>query len=180
MTFQLRSSTCIAYGLAMRLTKPVMMMVIAAGPLALLSACVAPVEVVGPGISQFVPVNPEFMTAAALEGERSYDPSAQAAVKAALVEHGLKFNPEARFRVDVGFAIAPIDVAIADSGSSAAEGSAERAIALCKRQRYVLSIAMLDRDAGRVLFRNRASATRCGDAAAEVLPILARAAVRGS
>lgn len=149
------------------------------GAIAQLAACAGPIAVGGPGASPLDLGDSGFMLATAGEGPASASASVRAAVEAALVERGFSPKSDARHRVDVALAIAPANVDVAEFDTDSEE-RIRPTFALCRRQRYVLSIAMFDRRSGRVLFRNRASAVRCDKAAEKVIPALARAVVQGS
>jgi hypothetical protein len=146
-----------------------------AGAIVLLTACAGPIAVAGPGPSPPAPGGTAFELAATPEGAGP----AAAAVEVALIERGFDAESGARHRVDVAFAVAPTDVAIAEIDTGHAGHLTRPGVALCRRQRYVLSVAMIDRRDGRVVFRNRASAARCGQADAELVGALARAVVEG-
>jgi len=150
------------------------------GVFVLLAACAGPIAVEGPGASPPALGSSGFALAGAPEGEEPTGARARAAVEAALVERGFRVESDARHRVDVAFAIAPADVEVAEFEAGDAEERTRPTFALCRRQRYVLSIALLDRRDGRVVFRNRASAARCDKAGEEILGALARAVVQGS
>lgn len=150
----------------------------AASAAVLLAACAPAIERLGPGISAAGVQSREVALGVPPTSEPVAAAMARDAVEAALLEEGYELEAEARYRLDVAFAIAPTPVDVGEHRVQAGS-AALPSVALCKRQRYVLSVALLDGHDGRVLFRNRASTKRCGQVADEVLPALARAVVQG-
>ncbi|MGK6317921.1 hypothetical protein [Sphingomonas sp. DT-204] len=103
---------------------------------------------------------------------------ARQAVAKALADQGFREAPDARYRLDVGYAAAP--VALRYSTADERAGHRDRSlagIAFCRRQRYVLSVALIERGSGRVAYRNSVSGRRCADAAAKLIEPLAHAAL---
>jgi hypothetical protein len=103
---------------------------------------------------------------------------ADAAVRDALLAAGYRASTNARYRVEVGFAVrAPrIDVTVAADGKPLAP--VLQRPGLCRRQSYVLSIAFVDRASGRMAARGGALTSRCGKAPGpDLLPLLARTAL---
>ena len=149
------------------------------GAIALLAACAGPIAIEGPGPSPPALGSAGFVIGAPPEGAGPTSALARAAVEAALVARGFSAAPDGRHRGDVAFAVAPTDVEVAELAIDDAEARVRPTLGLCRRQRYVLSMAMLDRRDGRVVFRNRASAVRCGNTGEELVGALARAVVRG-
>ena len=151
-------------------------MVTAAGA-ALLSGCVSPIVRNGaamPGAAALRTAS--FIMAEAPPGNDPGLVEARQAVRSELASRGLRESREASYRVDVGFAVAPRPVEVT-VGPDAATAPMPAGIGLCRRRQYVLSIAMIDRSDGRVVFRNSATARRCAKAAAKAVPQLARTAV---
>lgn len=118
-----------------------------------------------------------FVLGAAPSGYDRFQAQASAAVRDALVLRGLQPSQDARYRIDVGFAIGPGIVDVLPAGES--PPAAARAIGpvLCKRRKFTLSVTMVDRSDGRLLFRSGATLSRCGDATDQILPALAQAAL---
>lgn len=142
-----------------------------------LSACVSPIvrnDRAFPAEAEFR--TPSFVMAG---GASTSDPGfleAREAVRRELADHGLRESPDAPYRVDVGLAVAPLPLEVS-AGRDGATATAPAGIALCRRKQYVLSVAMIDRSDGRVMFRNNATAHRCAKAAAKTIPQLARTAL---
>lgn len=105
------------------------------------------------------------------------------AVRQALLESGYEAQEEGLLRVDVGFAIRPRRVAVVshdESGNSEiVSPSGQPGLKLCKRQSYILTIALVERSSGRIKARSGATMSRCGGTSSAVLPILARIAIGG-
>jgi len=100
------------------------------------------------------------------------------AVRDALHAAGYREAQDAPMRVEIGFAIRPPGVTVGDAGGATiVSPPAPRAIGLCRRQAYVLTLAMIDRASGTVLRRSGAITARCDGKEAALLPALARAAV---
>ncbi|OJU21786.1 MULTISPECIES: hypothetical protein [unclassified Sphingomonas] len=100
------------------------------------------------------------------------------AVRDALHAAGYREAQDAPTRVEIGFAIRPPGVTVAGAGGATiVSPPAPRAIGLCRRQAYVLILAMIDRASGTVLRRSGAITARCVGKEATLLPALARAAV---
>lgn len=107
------------------------------------------------------------------------DPSllqAREAVRRELAGHGLRESADAAYRVDVGLATAPLPLEVS-AGRGVVSAGASTGIALCRRRQYVLSVAMIDRNDGRIVFRTGATARRCAKAATKTIPQLARSAL---
>lgn len=120
-----------------------------------------------------------FVLGAPAAGQEQPTAEAEAAVRAALVARGMQPAADARYRIDVGFAIGDRTVEIAYPGDPAPVNAARPVSkpVLCRRQKYALSIAMTDRSDGRVVFRTGASTTRCGKDVERFLPDLVRVAL---
>jgi hypothetical protein len=110
-------------------------------------------------------------------GDIATDAAAQ--VREALAARGYRETAEGRYRLEVGLAIAPpqVEVQRPEQKDERMEG-AVHPIVLCRPQRYVLTVGMIDRTDGSMLFRNAAAARYCGPPA-KVLPHLVRTAVSG-
>lgn len=120
-----------------------------------------------------------------LPSERSYtvsgDGEATDAVRAALRDAGFAERADAPLRIDVGFAIRPRRLAVvtadADGAQDVLSPSADKVLSLCSRQAYVLTLAFVERDSGRIASRSGATLTRCDGTPDEIMPRLARAAL---
>ena len=144
----------------------------------LLAGCAPQVIRVG------APVPPDvlagtFVLGSPAAGQEQQTAAAEAAVRTALVARGMHPDADARYRIDVGFAISDRAVQIAYPGGPAPVDTAQPVSrpALCRRQKYTLSIAMTDRSDGRVVFRTGASIMRCGKDVERYLPDLVRVAL---
>ena len=109
------------------------------------------------------------------------DPVASEAVllvRRALVAKGYREAPDARYRLEIGFAIAPPQVAVSgENDASGRRGEAGNPILLCRPHRYVLTAGMIDRTNGAVLFRNATAARHCGSSLGKLLPRMVDAAI---
>jgi hypothetical protein len=112
------------------------------------------------------------------EPDRQAVGEASAAVVEQLSTRGIPVDQSAPYWLEVGYAVSPLGVDIADP-TQEVRGRAPLQIALCKRQSYAITLALVDRADGDVLFRKRASAKRCDKRTGEVLPALASAVVEG-
>ena len=123
-----------------------------------------------------------FVLGSPAAGQEQRTAAAETAVRTALVARGMHPAADARYRIDVGFAIGDRGVEIAYPGDLAPVNSARPVSrpALCRRQKYALSIAMTDRRDGRVVFRTSASTARCGKDVERFLPDLVRVALAPS
>ncbi|ATY33358.1 DUF4136 domain-containing protein [Sphingomonas psychrotolerans] len=102
-------------------------------------------------------------------------------VRDALADKGYRETANGRYRLEVGLASAApeLEVQRAESGESAARSMRRNPIVLCRPRRYVLTVGMIDRASGEVLFRNAAAARHCGTSPGKILPKMVRAAVNG-
>lgn len=109
------------------------------------------------------------------------DGSVAAAVRGALVAAGFQEAEDAPLRVELGFAIRTRRLEVAAPGQAGAEDivspAAKASLALCHRQAYVLTLAMVDRATGAVTHRTGATTSRCDGTREAVLPLLARTAL---
>lgn len=101
--------------------------------------------------------------------------AARSAVERGLIEKGLQESASAPYRVEVGFAVAPLPLEV--SAGTRVTPPASPGIALCHRRQYTVSVAMIDRSDGRIVFRGNATAHRCARSAMATIPRLARAAL---
>jgi hypothetical protein len=101
-------------------------------------------------------------------------------VRAALAGKGYRESPNGRYRLEIGLASAPpaIEVQRSESGAEIKK-SAMHPIVFCRSQRYVLTVGMIDRTDGSLLFRNAAATRHCGGSLAKILPKLVRTAISG-
>ncbi|MDH7972067.1 hypothetical protein QH494_07695 [Sphingomonas sp. AR_OL41] len=98
---------------------------------------------------------------------------ARDAVRAALVAQGYREADDGRYRVDIGFG----QFAGTASPLAGKTAPATGAIILCRRQSHRLSVAMIKRSDGTVVYRGAASLARCGTAPAGMIASLAEAAI---
>lgn len=103
--------------------------------------------------------------------DRSHALGADAAVARLLEARGFRQATDAAYRVDVALASSETDIALA--------GAAPRRdlLSLCKRRRYALSVAMIERRTGKVLYRRDAETRRCGTPTPTLVDGLAEAAL---
>lgn len=98
-------------------------------------------------------------------------------VRDALAGKGYREAADGRYRLEIGFASAPPAVEVQrDAGDLRKRGS-PNPIVLCRPQRYVLTVGMIDRTSGNILFRNAAAARYCGKSVEKILPRMVRAAL---
>jgi hypothetical protein len=104
---------------------------------------------------------------------------AAAAVRQAMRDAGFEEREDARFRVEVGFAVRPRDLELVSAGRPAQAGppADDRAISFCRKQAYVLTLALVERESGAVASRSGAAMSRCRGTPAELLPRLAQSAL---
>jgi hypothetical protein len=146
---------------------------------ALLQGCVSPVAVNGSeGWPQAIRASGVALKPAQASAEQQSTGKATAAVLEQLAARGIAVDQTAPYWLEVGYAVSPLGVDIAQPEQEE-PGRAPLQIALCKRQSYAITLAVVDRADGDVLFRKRASAKRCDKRADEVLPALASALVSG-
>jgi len=154
--------------------------VIAGAMLVLVGACVSPLSregslpPAGAGLT-----DPTYALASAPgNGEAA---GAVSLVRDALAAKGYRETPNGRYRLEVGLASAPpqVEVQHDESRGSTSSGALPNPIVLCRPRRYVLTVGMVDRASGDVLFRNAAVVRHCGSTPEKILPRLARAAVIG-
>lgn len=159
-----------------------MRQVVAATLLAMLCACTSPVGREGP-----VPpaggalADASFALASAPAASDPAAAEAVSLVRRALVAKGYREAPNGRYRLEIGLATAPLQVAV--GGENDAPGSREEVrhpIILCRPRRYVLTAGMIDRANGEVLFRNATAARHCGTSLDKLLPRMVDAAVNGA
>jgi hypothetical protein len=102
-------------------------------------------------------------------------------VRGALAGKGYRETANGRYRLEVGLASAAADLEVqrAGSGESAARSTRRNPIVLCRPRLHVLTVGMIDRATGEILFRNTAAARHCGASPGKILPRMVRAAVNG-
>jgi hypothetical protein len=147
-----------------------------AGPALLLAGCASPIRPFG---TLAIPAGDESgRTFAMVTGKTA---EADAAVREALLAAEYRVAADARYRVEVGFAVrgSRIDVVAANGGQDMRPlAPVSRRPGLCRRQSYVLSVAFVEQASGRVAARGGAVTSRCGRRPdADLLPRLARAAL---
>ncbi|MBC9035191.1 hypothetical protein IAG41_22605 [Sphingomonas sp. JC676] len=155
---------------------------IAGALLSLVGACTSPLTREGrlpPAAAELA--DPTYVLAAQpAEGDAPAS-DAVALVRAALASKGYREAPNGHYRLEVGLAVAPaaLDIGRGEAAEPPAVDAARNPIVLCRPRRHVLTVGMIDRTNGAVLFRNVAAARHCGPALEEILPRMARAAVNG-
>ena len=154
---------------------------IAGALLSLVGACTSPLTREGrlpPPAARLA--DPTYVLAARpREGDVAAS-DAVALVRSALAAKGYRETPNGHYRLEVGLAAAPAELEIArgEPAEPAATDTAPNLIVLCRPRRHVLSVGMIDRTTGAVLFRAAAASRHCGPPL-EILPRMARAAVNG-
>jgi hypothetical protein len=99
-------------------------------------------------------------------------------VRDALAGKGYREAANGRYRLEIGLASAPPEVEVQrESGDARGKGGSPNLIVLCRPKRYVLTVGMIDRSSGDILFRNAAAARYCGKSLGKILPKMVRAAV---
>jgi len=144
----------------------------------LLAGCVAPIAQSDLIVAQPPAPPATSFTLSDTDASTSIGTEAREEVRRALVAAGLHEDPAAPVRVDVGFAVARKALQVELPGSGPASSSPQ-GISTCRRGQYVLSVAMIERASGQVLFRGTATAHRCARSAVKALPRLANAALSG-
>jgi hypothetical protein len=107
------------------------------------------------------------------------DPAAAAVVslvRRALVAKGYREASNGRYRLEVGLATAPLQVAVRGDGAASRKG-ARNPVVLCRPRRYVLTTGMIDRANGELLFRNATAARHCGASLDKLLPRMVESAI---
>lgn len=140
-----------------------------------LGACAAPITHFGDVPTGMADADQRFAMAP------SEDAAAAAAVRDALTAAGFQEESGAPQRVEVGFAVRPRKLAVTAPGAADAPAvispRGKAPPSLCRRQAYVLTVAMVDVATGAVRERTGATVSRCHGTAVAVLPILAKAAI---
>lgn len=155
---------------------------IAGTMLSLVGACTSPLTrdgrlpPVGAGLA-----DPTYVLAS-VQGENDAAASnATALVRSALAAKGYRETPDGRYRLEIGLATAPAELEVkrGEAAERPAIVAARNPIVLCRPRRHVLTVGMIDRANGTILFRNAAAARHCGPFLEKILPRMARAAVNG-
>lgn len=106
---------------------------------------------------------------------------AVAAVRQALVNAGHAEKRDGDWRVEVGFAIRPTNLAVStpqsESPATPISPGTRPSLAFCKKQAYVLTLAFVDSRTGKVASRRGATTGRCSGDVDTILPGLARTAL---
>lgn len=154
---------------------------IAAVGLSLIGACTSPLSRQGPVPPTGARLNDAsyaFAPAPGSAGGIAMD--AYVLVRQALAGKGYRESPNGRYRLEIGLASAPPNVEVQRPEISAESvKGAVHPVVFCRPQRYVLTVGMIDRTNGSLLFRNAAAARHCGGTLAKILPKLVRIAVSG-
>jgi len=154
---------------------------IAAAALSLVGACTSPLSRQGPQPpvgARLTDASYTFAPAPGNAGGAVMD--ASVLVREALAGKGYRESPNGRYRLEIGLASAPPDVAVQrpENGAEGVKGTIHP-IVFCRPQRYVLTVGMIDRTDGSLLFRNASAARHCGGSPAKILSKLVRTAVSG-
>ncbi len=154
---------------------------VAAAALSLVGACTSPMSRQGPLPPVGAGLTDASYTFAPAPGDAGGTVmQASVLVREALASKGYRESPNGRYRLEIGLANASPNVEVQRPERSAETvKGAMHPIVLCQPQRYVLTVGMIDRTNGSLLFRNAAAARHCGGSAAKILPRLVRAAVNG-
>lgn len=154
---------------------------IAAAALSLVGACTSPLSRQGPlppAAERLTDASYTFAPAPGDAGGAVMD--ASVLVREALAGKGYRESPNGRYRLEIGLASAPPDVEVQRPGISAESVKGTmHPIVFCRPQRYALTVGMIDRTNGSLLFRNAAAARHCGGSPAKILSKLVRTAVNG-
>lgn len=158
-----------------------MRQVVAAALLAMLCACTSPVGREGP-----VPpaggalADASFALASAPAVSDPAVSEAVSLVRRALIAKGYREAPNGRYRLEIGLATAPLQVAVRGENDAGSRQEVRHPIVLCRPRRYVLTAGMIDRANGEVLFRNATAARHCGTSLDKLLPRMVDTAVNGA
>jgi len=154
---------------------------IAAATLSLVGACTSPLSRQGPLPPAGARLKDATYTFAPAPGDAGgMVMDASLLVREALAGKGYRESPNARYRLEIGLASARPDVEVQrpENSAESVKGTMHP-IVLCRPQRYVLTVGMIDRTDGSLLFRNAAAARHCGGLPAKILSELVRTAVSG-
>jgi hypothetical protein len=154
---------------------------VAAAVLALVGACTSPLSREGrlPPAAEVL-ADPSYTFAPIPGDPGSAASGAVLLVREALARKGFRESPAGHYRLEIGLASAPSDLEVQRSGSNAARANgAQNRIVLCRPRRYVLTVGMIDRTSGALLFRNAAAARHCGASLEKILPKMVHVAVTG-
>lgn len=153
--------------------------VVAAALIMALAACTSPVGREGP-----VPPagkaldDASFVLASAPIAGDSVASEMVSLMRRALVAKGYREAPDGRYRLEVGLAVAPLQVAVRGDGDGPiSREEARNPVVLCRPRRYVLTTGMIDRTDGKLLFRNMTAARHCGTSLDKLLPRMVEAAI---
>lgn len=153
--------------------------VVAAALLTALAACTSPVGREGP-----VPPagkalgDASFVLASAPVASDPVASEMISLMRHALVAKGYRETPNGRYRLEIGLAVAPLQVEVrGDEDGSSSREEARNPIVLCRPRRYVLTTGMIDRTDGKLLFRNMTAARHCGTSLDKLLPRMVEAAI---
>lgn len=147
-----------------------------AGVTLLGSACAWPIQRIGPAAPG--PLATEagtFVMPGTSEAGDSEIAVARAAVRRELIARGLREDINAPVRVEIGFAIAPKSLEVVAPNERSVPPPAI-SVAACRRWRYTLSVALVDRSDGKTVFHGGATTLRCGRSDGKAIGRLAEAA----
>lgn len=101
----------------------------------------------------------------------SSDGGAGTAVVRSLEAKGMKYASDASYRVDVALSISDPRISLSS------DAGPRSLLSLCRRRRYALSVSMIDKRDGTVVFRRGAETRRCGELTPRLVERLAMAAL---
>jgi hypothetical protein len=107
----------------------------------------------------------------ALAEDSASDGGAGAVVVRLLEARGLRRAGDAPYRVDVALSVSDPRISLASDARPPSR------LTLCRRRRYALSVSMVDKRDGTVVFRRGAEARRCGELPPRLVERLAIAAL---
>jgi hypothetical protein len=152
---------------------------VAGAMLSLVGACTSPLGLEG----RLPPAGERLADSSYVLGPVSSDGDAVTVgavslVRDALAAKGYREAADGHYRLEIGFASAPTPVEVQrEASDTRRKGGSPNLIVLCRPRRYVLTVGMIDRTSGDILFRNAAAARYCGKSLGKILPKMVRAAV---
>jgi hypothetical protein len=134
-----------------------------------LAGCAPRLEMTGtPGSNLAAASSKTFLL---VSEDRGHALGADGAVVRQLEARGFRQTPDAAYRVDIAFSSSEADISLSKTTQN------RDLVSLCKRRRFALSVAMIDRSNGKVLFRRDAETLRCGTPSPKLIEKLAAAAI---
>jgi hypothetical protein len=148
----------------------------AAGVTLLVSACAWPIQHIGPaGSAPRAAAADTFVIPGVIDAADNESAVARDAVRRQLIARGWREDASATVRVEIGFAIAPKSLETIAPDDRPVRPVAI-SVAACRRWRYTLSVALVDRRDGRTVFQGGATTLRCGRSDGKAIDRLAEAA----